>query len=96
MTLGVLISWLLVRFFDIFFGKLGVDGLVSGNYFVLKKIEGRREYFVSQRRWLAQCVLWCIIAAAVGVFLIQTKAVVIIVQFKTFGYDALARLILTM
>lgn len=64
-TVGVLISWVLVRFFDIFFGKLGWDALVSGNYFVLQKINNRREFFVSYSRWAYQCTIWCVIATIV-------------------------------
>lgn len=64
-TLGVIVSWSMVRFSDILFGKLKVDSMVSGNYFVLRKINGKREYFISYSRWSWQCALWCLFAAIV-------------------------------
>jgi STIMATE family len=64
-TVGVITSWILVRFLDILFAKAKIDALVSGNYFVLKRIEKRREYFVSYSRWFWQCIIWCLISAVV-------------------------------
>lgn len=71
-TLGVLVTWMMVRFFDILFEKLNLQvgftlsqALVSGNYFVMEKVDRRREYFISYRRWVYQCILWCLIATVV-------------------------------
>lgn len=64
-TVGVVIAWMLVRFFDILFAKAKLDFLVSGNYFVLRKVERRREYFIGYSRWVFQCIAWCLISAVV-------------------------------
>lgn len=64
-TIGVILSWILLRFFDIVFAKLGAECLVSGNYFVMRKIDRRREFFISYNRWAAQTAVWCFIAVAV-------------------------------
>lgn len=64
-TVGVILVWFLVRFFDIFFEKMGWTSLVSGNYFILKKVNRKREYFISLKRWTAQCFIWCLIASFV-------------------------------
>lgn len=64
-TVGVIVAWMLVRFFDILFTKAGFEALVSGNYFVLERVERKREYFISYKRWTYQCVIWCLVSAIV-------------------------------
>ena len=89
LTLGVVIIWVLVRFTDIMFAKAKLNSMVSGNYFELRKVNGKREYFISYKHWALQCALWTL-------FAIVTKAICVFVQFHLPGYHHLASLILTM
>lgn len=63
--------------------------MVSGNYFVLSKVNGRREFFVSYNRWVCQCLLWCVFSAL-------TKALCLWAQFKLPGFTHLASLVLVL
>lgn len=65
-TVGVIMAWVLVRFFDILFAKANLTALVSGNYFVLKRIDRKREYMISYSRWVGQCLMWCLISGVVS------------------------------
>lgn len=62
-------------------------GLVSGHYFVLRRDQGRREYFISYSRWFSQCLLWILVASC-------TKLLLVLVQDRLLVYDQLSLLVL--
>lgn len=64
-----------------------MKGLVSGNYFVLRRDNGRREYFISYSRWLKQCLLWILVASA-------AKLLLLLVQDRLLVFEALALIVL--
>lgn len=64
-----------------------MKGLVSGNYFVLRRDNGRREYFISYSRWLKQCLLWILVASA-------AKLLLVLVQDRLLVFEALALIVL--
>ncbi len=68
--------------------------MISGNYFVMKKVDKRREYFISYKRWTYQCILWCMIAGIVNLVLTKTKILMILVQFGSGAFSLLSSIIL--
>lgn len=86
-SVGVALCWIGLRFCDILFAKAGCEQLVSGNYFVLQKIDRKREYFISYGRWALQCLVWCVITSA-------AKYICVLLQFKYLGFILLAKLAL--
>lgn len=86
-TVGIAICWIGIRFCDIAFAKAGCESLVSGNYFVLRKVDKRREFFISYGRWALQCFIWCAITSI-------AKYLCVLLQFKYLGFLLLAKLAL--
>lgn len=55
----------------------------------MTKVNRKREYFISYSRWACQCIVWCFIASL-------AKVLCLVVQFKTFGFNTLAGLIVAL
>jgi len=54
---------------------------------VLRRDNGRREYFISYSRWFKQCLLWILVASA-------TKLLLLLVQDRLLVFEALALIVL--
>ena len=54
---------------------------------MLRRDNGRREYFISYSRWFKQCLLWILVASA-------TKLLLLLVQDRLLVFEALALIVL--